>query len=185
MRMRGLAGIAVVLSVAASAFAGVAHASLFQEQQNLLHQSCRAAVPLIESMLNQAATTRTLSIQTRVQVLWPGELTGDIVFNPSGTTVNAAADQRSIIQEKFRCGHFGSGRGHVGTGIPRTHVVAVVQETFTAAGLYTLSFWLNQKGRRILAGLAAAERRYHKRHPHGHRPPTITWGIGLHFVAGG
>ena len=73
----------------------------------------------------------------------------------------------------------------MGNGIPSKHVVAVVQETFTAPGSYTLTSWLNQKGRRILAGLAAAERRYYKHHPHGHRPPTITWGIGLHFVAGG
>jgi hypothetical protein len=185
MRMRGLAGIVVVLVVAVTEWAGVAHASLFQQQQRLLRQGCRAAVPLIENMLNEAATTRILSIQTQVQVLWPGELTGDIVFNPSGTAVNAAADPRSIVQENFRCGHISSGHGRVGARIPRRHVVAVVQATFTSAGLYTLTFWLNQKGRRILAGLAAAERRYHKHHPHRRRPPTITWGIGLHFVAGG
>lgn len=185
MRMRGLAGIAVVLGVAAGGLPEVAHASLFQQQQQLLRQSCRSALPLIETMLNQAATTRIWSIQTQVQVLWPGELTGDIVFNPSGRTVNAAADApRSLVQENFRCGHISSGRGRVGSGIPRRHVVAVVQQTLTAAGVYTLTFWLNQKGRRILAGLAAAERRYYKHHPHGHRPPKITWGIGLHFVAG-
>lgn len=182
MRMRGSVVGAVALVVATIGLAGVAHASLFQQQQTLMQQSCRTAVPLIEQMLNQAATTRIWSIQTQVQVLWPGSLTGDIVFNPSGPVLHAAGDPPILSRETFRCGHISRGPGSVGNGIPRQHVVAVVSQTFTAPGLYTLTFWLSQKGRRILAGLAAAEQRYYKHHPHGHRAPTITWGIGLHYT---
>ena len=174
--------ITLAVLAATTVLAGVAHASLFQQQQALLDQGCRTAVPLIKNMLNQAANTRIWSIQTQVQVLWPGNLTGDIVFNPSGPAVNAADDPRSISQQNFRCGHISSGNGRVGNRIPGRHVVAVVQDTVNSAGTYTLTLWLSQKGRRILAGLAAAERRYHRHHPRGHHPPTLTWGIGLHYT---
>jgi hypothetical protein len=48
-------------------------------------------------------------------------------------------------------------------------------------GRYTLTFALNKKGQRILAHLGAEERAYRKRHPHGKRPPTITYGVGIHY----
>lgn len=51
-------------------------------------------------------------------------------------------------------------------------------------GRYTLTFTLNQKGQRILARLGAEERAYRKRHPHGKHPPTLTWGVGIHYQSG-
>jgi hypothetical protein len=146
----------------------------------------------INKMLNQAATRQVRTIRTQVRVLAPGRLAGDMAFNPSGRSLNVAADAAVPGSSNVGCGfvfagdHSGSGSaiGVVGMGIPRRHVVAAVRETFTRPGRYTLTFTLNQRGRRILARLGAARRAYRTQNPDGTDPPTITWGVGLHFSTG-
>ncbi len=69
--------------------------------------------------------------------------------------------------------------------MPTKHVVSLVRETITQPGRYAITFTLNRSGRKILAQLSAAERAYRKRHTPGQPPPSITWGIGLHFSSGG
>jgi hypothetical protein len=52
-------------------------------------------------------------------------------------------------------------------------------------GTYTLTFKLNSTGRRILDWLGARDRAYRERHPHGQRPPTIAFGVGLGYTPTG
>lgn len=172
----------------------VASASLplqVPRQEALLNQACGAAKVRIQQMLGDAATKQTLTIHTRVRVLAPGKLSGDIVFNPSGSNIIVAADP-AAAGTTSACGFGESGRSGPGVatlgegpGLPTKHLVSVVHETFTHAGRYTLTFKLNQRGQKILARLSAAERAYRKRHPHGHSPPEITWGVGIHYASNG
>jgi hypothetical protein len=201
MRMRRAVAIAVAVAAAATGLAGAASASSQSPpgflhpppQLRLLDRGCNAAVPHIENMLNRAWATQILTVQTQVRVLRPGKLTGDIAFNPSGSTITVAADASAARTVAFACGYgvggnqTGSSSAGLGEGqaIPKKHVVALVRETFTKPGRYTLTFTLNRQGQRILARLGAAERAYRKHNPHGKQPPTITWGIGLHYQPNG
>ncbi len=193
--------LAVVLGVVAI-WVSVASASLplkVPRQQTLLNQACGAAKIRIQQMLKDAATTQAPTqattqaptIETQVRVLAPGKLSADIVFNPSGSNINVAADP-AATGPSFGCGFGESGqRGSgvatlgEGPGLPTKHLVSVVRETFTHAGRYTLTFKLDRRGEKILARLGAAERAYRKRHPHGHNPPEITWGVGIHYRSNG
>ena len=38
---------------------------------------------------------------------------------------------------------------------------------------------------RILARLGARDRAYHRRHPHGHRPPTVAFGVSFRYAPTG
>jgi hypothetical protein len=64
-------------------------------------------------------------------------------------------------------------------------VVSTLERTFTTAGHYTLTFRLNQTGRRLLAQLAAAEHTYRRQHPHGNRPPSLAFGVSLDYAPSG
>lgn len=194
MRMRRSVAIAVAILAAATGLASVADASFhLLPQQKLLDQGCNAAVTPIEKMLNKAWATQIVTVQTQVRVLRPGRLAGDIAFNPSGTFLNVAADHTTRGTQGFGCGYSvagnqtgpSSGGLGEGMGIPKKHVVALVRETFSKPGRYALTFTLNAKGRRILAHLGAQERAWRKHHPPGRPSPMITWGIGLHYLAGG
>jgi hypothetical protein len=172
----------------------VASASLplkVPRQEALLDQACGAAKIQIQQLLNNAAATHAPTVQTRVRVLAPGKLSGDIVFNPSGSNITVAADPAGR-DPNFSCGFGESGRRGPGVatlgegpGLPTKHLVSVVRETFTHAGRYTLTFKLDQRGQKILARLGAAERAYRKRHPYGRNQPEITWGVGIHYASDG
>ncbi len=139
-------------------------------------------------MMSEAATKQVATIRTHVRLLRPGKLAADIAFNPSGPNISDAADQTAASPLTLACGYssigsaYNSGGGSSGVGIPKRHVVAVVRVTITSPGTYTLTFTLNQRGRKILARVGAADRAYRKSNPHGNRPPTITWGVGIHFA---
>jgi hypothetical protein len=60
-----------------------------------------------------------------------------------------------------------------------------LRRTFTTPGHYTLTFTLNQTGRRLLAQLAAAEQTYRRQHPHGTRPPSLAFGVSLDYAPSG
>jgi len=194
MPRRRRALIALALAAFATTFASVAYASFHvPTQQKLLNRGCLTAAARIEKLLNEAATTQTRTIETQVRVLKPGKLAGDIVFNPHGTNISVAGDSSAGIHIDFGCG-FGMAGGagnsgeaglSEGPGLPTRHLASTVHATFTAPGRYTLTFTLDQRGQKIVAHLGAAERAYRKRHPHGHSPPSITWGVGLHFRPNG
>ena len=67
----------------------------------------------------------------------------------------------------------------------QSRVVSTLRDRVTRSGRYRLTFTLNADGRRILAGLGAAERAYRKRHPHGNKPPTIAFGVALSYAPAG
>ena len=186
--------IAVGCTAAAALLPGGAYAALHElPQQKLLDRGCTIAAAHIHRALNRVATTPLMTVRTQVRLLRPGKLVADIVFNPSGSNITLARDASAAASVSFACGYALSGTqtssGEAGTsegvGLPTMHVVAVVRETITQPGRYALTFTLNQKGQRILAHLGAEERAYRKHHPHGKHPPSITWGVGIHYLTSG
>ncbi len=186
-----------VLALTASAVmtVGDAHAypsSQLPREQTLLDRGCNLAGTRIERLLTRGTTKHVVTIQTQVRLLTPGKLAGDIVFKRSGSTITVARDA-AASQTSFDCGdvHVGgsSASGQAGAStspsVPTKHVVSLVRETITQPGRYAITFTLNRSGRKILAQLSAAERAYRERHTPGQRPPSITWGIGLHFSSAG
>lgn len=184
-----------VLVLAASGFALAGVADGFQElpQQKLLDRACNLAAVRIRKVMDGAATSQVLTVQTRVRLLRPGRLAADIVFNPSGNTISVAADGSAASTMAYACGYSiagdptgsGTAGSSEGVGLPKRHVVSELRERIKAPGRYALTFTINQKGQRILARLGARQRAYRKRHPPGHSPPSITWGVGIHFMANG
>ena len=184
--------IALAVAVSATTGVGLASASIpVQRQQQLLNRGCDAAAMSIQKVLNEAAATPTITIETQVRVLRPGKLVGDIVFKRSGSSISIAADPTTAGSVLFGCGDgfvdsgTNSAESSVGPELPTHHVVSIARKTLTKPGRYTLTFTINQAGQRILAALRARERAYRQRHPHGHEPPSITWGVGLRYRSDG
>jgi hypothetical protein len=171
----------------ALAFAAVATvASGFQirlpRQEKLLSQACSTAAAHIRNAVRNASSTQVQTIATELRVLKRGSLVGDIAFDESGSSITVAADAAATDSGKFNCGHGEvAGRLGVGRGPGHSHIVSTLNVEFTGPGLFVLTFTLNQTGRNMLARLGAAERLYRNRHPHGHRPPSIAWAVGLHY----
>jgi hypothetical protein len=186
---RKLIVLALTASGALSVGDAYAYPTLhFPREQTLLERGCKLAGTRIERLLTRGTTTQVGTIQTQVRLLTPGTLAGDIVLERSGSTITVTRDA-AISQESFACGdvhvHGSGGSGQAGAttspSVPTKHVVSVVRETITQPGRYTITFTLNQSGRRIVAQLRAAQRAYAKHHAPGQPPPSITWGVGLHF----
>jgi hypothetical protein len=180
VRIRLFLLTALVLAGSATAASGLQiH---FPRQENLLLGACDMAATNIGSAVQDASTTQVQTIETQLRVLTPGRLVGDIAFGRPGSSVAVVHDSPAASDAQFNCGH-GESAGRVGAGPGPAHprTVSILRETFTAPGLYTVSFTLNQAGLRILARVAAAERAYHKRHPHGDQPVSMAWGMSLHY----
>jgi hypothetical protein len=62
--------------------------------------------------------------------------------------------------------------------------VASLTRTFPSPGEAKLQIPLTAAGRALLKKLAAADRRYHSRHPHGHRAPGVRFTVRLHYTPG-
>jgi hypothetical protein len=113
-------------------------------------------------------------------VVTRGALTGQIAFNPAGSSISLSGHTPAGTRTAFAC-NGGQAAPH-GLGTGHTHVVATLRRSFTRPGQYTLVFRLDARGRRILARLAAADRAYRKHHPHGHSPPSIAFGVALTYA---
>jgi hypothetical protein len=172
--------IALSLGVAASAIVWVslAHAAVPRDVAQL-GQACNAAAKSIQMVVAHAATTQVQVITAQLKVAAPGTVTGRITFNPSGSMIQVAGDTSTAEALGCATGTASHGiqgrRGH-------SQVVSTLRQTLTAPGRYTLTFDLNAAGRRILARLGARQRAYRRHHPHGSRPPSIGFGVGLTYV---
>jgi hypothetical protein len=149
-----------------------------------LQRSCDTFAGSITKVVVHAATAQPGVIAASVSVVVPGMLTGRVAFNPSGSTIGVARDASG-----GEGGGYGCATGAVGPGVPKGHgrsrVVSRLSRTFTQPGTYTVTFELNATGRRILARLGARQRIYRNRHPHGSRPPSIAFGVGLSYTPSG
>lgn len=171
----------VALAFAASAAVASGGQLHLPPQQNLLDRACSTAATHIKTALNEASTTPTQTVETQLRVLKPGTLEGDLAFARLGSSLTVAADASA---KNFSCGYGGEADPFaVGRGPGHRHIVSTLHEKFAAPGRYTLTFTLNPAGRNILARLGAAERAYRKRHPRGQEPPSIAWGVGLHYLS--
>jgi len=145
-------------------------------------RACDATVAAVEKVVLHAATTPAQVITGHIRMTGPGTLTGKIGFNRTGSTIRVATDASSTPPASG----LGCAEGAIGPGVPKGHghtvIVSTLRQTFTTAGRYTLTFKLNRKGERILAGLGAADHAYRKRHPHGSRPPSIAVGVSLTYA---
>lgn len=145
-----------------------------------LQQACSATANSIQKVVVHAATPQVRVITAQLRVVVPGTVSGRIAFNPTGSTIHVAADPTQA--------GFGCANGAVPAGVHKTpghsQVVSRLRKTFTAAGLYTLTFDLNAVGRRILARLGARERAYRKHHSFA-PPPSIAFGVGLSYAPAG
>jgi len=169
----------VVLAFAAWAGA-VAGAAAATAPDVAVQRACIAAVDAVQRVVDHAATAQAHTVTIHFQAVTPGTLTGDIGFNPTGSTIHVAADSTQAG---------GCATASIGPGVPkgdgRTRIVARLQRTFTEAGHYTVTFKLNKTGERILARLGAEDRAYRKRHPHGFRAPSMAFGVALSYAAAG
>ena len=146
-----------------------------------LRHTCDAAAASITKLVQHAGTAQPGVITAQLRVLTPGTLTGQITFNPSGSTIQVAGGPAS--------GGYVCATGAIAPGTPQgpghSQIVSTLRRTFTAAGRYTLTFALNRTGQRILARLGARDRAYRRRHPRGRRPPSIAFGVGLGYTPTG
>lgn len=189
--MRRPAVILIVCTALAAMLLASGASAALQEpsQQKLLERACHLASVRINKIVSEAATKQVLTVRSSVRLLRPGKLAADIAFNPSGSKISVAVDASAPSTMGYGCGYSrsgGNGRSGglaEGIGVPKQHVVAVMRENVKAPGRYTLTLTLNPKGRRILAHLGAEERAYRKHHPPGKRPPSLTWGVGIHFLS--
>lgn len=173
--MKALAALVTVI-------AGLASAPPRESPQDRqVSRSCNAILATVQNVVGHAATTQVQGVTGHFRALTPGTLTGEVVFNPTGSSINTAGDPS---RSAFGCAASSSGAG-VPAGLGRSLVVSTVREKFTRRGLYTLTIQLSAEGRRILARLGARDRAYRKRHPHGHKPPTIAFGVGFTYVPTG
>ena len=172
--MRLLATTAVLLVSAAPGPGPVAR------QSAALDRACNATEAAVQHTVAAAADTTGGTISSPLQVVLPGTVTGAIAFNPSGWSISVGAPQTH--GSSFGCGQ--ATARHSGAA-GQSRVVSTLRDRFTRSGRYRLTFTLNADGRRILAGLGAAERAYRKRHPHGNKPPTITFGVALSYAPAG
>lgn len=171
----------MVLALVAGATPVVASASeptLFERQQALLDRGCHTAVATVQKGLT--ANTLVSTIRTRLDVVTRGALTGQIVFNPAGSSISMSGHIPPGTRIAFLC-NGGSAALH-GLGPGRSHVVATLRRSFARPGRHTLIFRLDVRGRRILARLAAADRAYRERHSDGHTPPEIAFGVALTYI---
>lgn len=170
--------LALALTVSATAPAGLASASRRGSRLEAeLDRACTATLVLVRKAVTDAATVQTQTIVSQVDVSKPGRLTASIAFNPTG-------DRIKLAGEAFSLGCAGPNESHP-RGPGRSHTVATLDETLARPGRYTLTFQMNSTGQRILARLGARQRAYRKRHPHGRRPPTIAFGVGLTYATAG
>jgi hypothetical protein len=178
MRRRLVLIVALVLAASASVASGLGLQLSPQAKQ--LSVACDTAGGQIRSAVKDASSAQIQTIETQLKVLKPGRLTGDIAFDASGSNINVASDPSA---SESSCA-FGEGAGTLGVGQApgHSHIVSTLRERFAAPSSYTLTFTFNRTGRRILARLGAAERTYRKHHPRGQDPPSIAWGVGLHYL---
>jgi hypothetical protein len=154
-------------------------------QQAQLVRACGATVASIKSALKELPKTRVQTIQSHLEVVTPGTLNGKIAFNLTGSSISLAGDppaEARAAAASFGCGQAASGGGK---GHGPSHVVSTLHRKFSLPGGYELTFKLNQTGQTMLSKLAAAERAYRLRHPRGHRPPTLAFGVSLTYAAPG
>ncbi len=153
-------------------------------QAKALNRACISTIARIRQALNTVEKTQTevRTIVSRLEVVTPGTLKGNIAFNPAGTSITPAGDA-SGSHVGFGCA-YGSGSPN-GIGPGHSQIVSTVRQRFTRTGRYTLTFKLNRNGEKILERVATAYRAYRRRHPHGNQPPTIAVGVQLSYLTAG
>jgi hypothetical protein len=154
--------------------------------QVALDRACHETVANVEQAVMDAANGQVQAIDSHLQVVTPGVLTGQITFNASGKQVTVGGGPRATAAaESLGCGEASASRAHAAGTSGGSRVVSTLHRRFTKTGRYELTFTLNRTGRAMLAQLATADQAYYKRHPHGGHPPTLAFGVALSYSLAG
>ncbi len=108
MRRGGLAGVLVAFAASAGTFAASASAT---SPDASLQRSCTALLGAVQRVVLHASTTHVATITGHFEAMTPGNLTGVISFDRTGTTISVAADPSTASQ--------GCAAGSTGPGVPR------------------------------------------------------------------
>jgi hypothetical protein len=176
---RRLIAVALVVAASAAVFANLAWARSGGAQADF-NRACDATLGSLRAVVDDVATRQVRTIAVRLQLPRPGVVIGAIAFNPTGSELAVARDA-SDRRSGFAVGCAG-GSSSLRPG--RSYEVSTLRKRLEP-GTFTLTFKLNATGRRILARLGARDRAYRDRHPHGQRPPTIAFGVGLGYTPTG
>jgi len=90
--MRRRLGLLVALVLAASASVASRFGLHLSPQAKQLSAACETAANNLETAVADASSTQTQMIQTRLRVLRPGRVVGDIAFDATGSSITVAAD---------------------------------------------------------------------------------------------
>jgi hypothetical protein len=175
--------IALAASLVLAASASATALTPGQRQQQQLDRACLETVASVQQAVTDAPDAEVSAIHSHLQVVVPGTVTGMIAFSASGGQVSLARRPATATAMSFGCGEATAHPAAAGAGGSR--VVSKLRRTFTKLGRYELTFTLDATGRKMLAGLAAADASYFKQHPHGQHPPALAFGAALTYTPAG
>jgi hypothetical protein len=152
-------------------------AMAISEQKRELSSTCRQAGQDLLTGATRSAFGLSLAVAAA------GTLEANVFSGPPGAPVNTPPAPGGFQCEgSFRVGSASVASAGAASSPPAT--VATLTRTFPSPGEAKLHIPLTTAGRALLKKLAAADRRYHARHPHGHRAPSARFTVRLHYTPG-